>query len=100
LWFAVGYHAAWDWGETFFYGTPDSGLPGKGHLLNSSFHGSQWMTGGTVGPEGSVLNLVLLLAVAVLFHFAFKKGEPYPDPTALKVPAEEPVLVPTSVAGA
>ncbi len=25
LWFAVGFHAAWDWGETFFYSVPDSG---------------------------------------------------------------------------
>jgi membrane protease YdiL (CAAX protease family) len=32
LWFALGYHAAWDWAETFFYGTPDSGLIGVGHF--------------------------------------------------------------------
>ena len=31
LWFAVGFHAAWDWGETFFYSVPDSGtvFPGQ-----------------------------------------------------------------------
>jgi|SRR5579862_6272075 membrane protease YdiL (CAAX protease family) len=94
LWFAVGFHAAWDWGQTFFYGTPDSGLLGRGHLLNSSSHGSTWMTGGSVGPEGSVLSVVLILLLTVLFHFAFKKGEPYPDPTALKEKPEEPALFP------
>ncbi|MGC1686154.1 MAG: type II CAAX endopeptidase family protein, partial [Candidatus Acidiferrales bacterium] len=44
LWFAVGFHAAWDWAETFFYGTPDSGLLGVGRLLNTSVHGPNWLT--------------------------------------------------------
>jgi len=35
LWFAVGFHEAWDWAETFFYGTPDSGLLGVGRFLNT-----------------------------------------------------------------
>ncbi len=33
LWWAVGFHAAWDWGESYFYGTRDSGLIAQGHLL-------------------------------------------------------------------
>ena len=36
LWFAVGLHAAFDWGETFLFSVPDSGLVAPGHLLNSS----------------------------------------------------------------
>ncbi len=24
-WFAIGFHAAWDWGQSFFYGVPNSG---------------------------------------------------------------------------
>ena len=91
LWFAVGYHAAWDWGQTFFYGTSDSGLPGRGHLLNSSFHGPAWLTGGSVGPEGSVLNIPLVLMVWILFHFLVRKGLPYPDLSRPR-PAREPVL--------
>ena len=39
LWFALGFHAAWDWAETFFYGTPDSGLLGAGRFLSTSVHG-------------------------------------------------------------
>jgi membrane protease YdiL (CAAX protease family) len=60
LWFAVGFHMAWDWGETFFYSVPDSGTLFPGHLLKSSFHGPQWLTGGIVGPEGSVLCFVVI----------------------------------------
>jgi membrane protease YdiL (CAAX protease family) len=71
LWFAIGMHASWDWSETYFYGTPDSGLLAKGHLLNSNFHGPAWLTGGTVGPEGSYLVLLILLLGAAGIHFLF-----------------------------
>jgi membrane protease YdiL (CAAX protease family) len=63
LWFAVGFHAAWDWGETFFYSVPDSGTIFPGHLLKSSFHGPRWLTGGMVGPEGSALCFVVIAVV-------------------------------------
>jgi uncharacterized protein len=73
LWFAVGFHAAWDWGETFFYSVPDSGTIFPGHLLKSSFHGPRWLTGGIVGPEGSVLCFVVIAVVWV----AFSKTHPH-----------------------
>jgi membrane protease YdiL (CAAX protease family) len=67
LWFAVGVHASFDWGETFLFSVPNSGIVAPGHLLNSSFHGPAWLTGGTVGPEGSVMAFVALAAAAVIF---------------------------------
>jgi membrane protease YdiL (CAAX protease family) len=78
LWFAIGFHAAWDWAETFFYGTPDSGLLGVGRLLNSSSQGPNWLTGGSAGPEGSVFALLILLVCALLIHFRFPNAI-YPD---------------------
>jgi uncharacterized protein len=60
LWFAIGFHASWDWGESFLYSVPDSGSTVTGHLLRSALHGSRWITGGTVGPEGSVLVFVVI----------------------------------------
>ena len=74
LWFAVGFHAAWDWAETFFYGTPDSGLLGVGRFLNSSVHGPNWLTGGSAGPEGSIIAIFMLLLCALLIHFRFPKA--------------------------
>jgi uncharacterized protein len=71
LWFAVGFHAAWDWGETFFYSVPDSGTLFPGHLLKSSFHGPRWLTGGMVGPEGSALCFVVMAAVWAVFARAY-----------------------------
>jgi hypothetical protein len=78
LWFAIGYHAAWDWAETFFYGTPDSGLLGVGRFLNSSVHGPDWLTGGSAGPEGSIFSIVILLVCAALIQFRFPRAI-YPD---------------------
>ena len=73
LWFAIGMHGAWDWGESFFYGVPDSGVVLKGHLMNASFHGPVWLTGGTVGPEGSVLVAAVLVLAAIGIHYIFPK---------------------------
>jgi len=67
LWFAVGFHAAWDWGESYLYSVPDSGMLVPGHLLRSSLHGPRLITGGTVGPEGSVLLLAVMAAVWIAF---------------------------------
>jgi CAAX protease family protein len=67
LWWAVGFHMSWDWGETFLYSVPNSGTVMPGHLLSSSFHGSPWITGGSVGPEGSVLAFVTVALLWVMF---------------------------------
>ncbi len=72
LWFAVGFHAAWDWGESFFYSVPDSGQVSPGHLLSSSFHGSRWITGGSVGPEGSLLCFVVIAVMWVGFASIYR----------------------------
>ncbi|HEX3985494.1 MAG TPA: type II CAAX endopeptidase family protein [Acidobacteriaceae bacterium] len=66
LWWAVGFHAAWDWGESYFYGTADSGLVAQGHLLREHPVGAALWSGGTTGPEGSVLIFALLAVIAVL----------------------------------
>ena len=71
LWWAIGFHMSWDWGESFFYSVPDSGGMVPGHLLNSSFHGPAWLTGGSVGPEGSLLIFVLLAVLWVLFDHIY-----------------------------
>jgi len=71
LWFIIGFHAAMDYAETFIYSTPDSGFLAEGHLLNSSFHGPRWLTGGTVGPEGSVMEFVVFLLAFMLFNWVY-----------------------------
>lgn len=78
LWFAVGMHAAWDWGESFLYSVPDSGQTMPGHLLSSSFHGPRWLTGGSVGPEGSVFVFVVIALLWVVFDRVYPSPNPGP----------------------
>lgn len=66
LWMPIGLHLAFDWGETYFYGVANSGQVLPGHLLNSSSSGPAWLSGGSVGPEGSLLCTLLLLVVWLL----------------------------------
>ena len=72
LWFAIGMHAAYDFGETYVYSVPDSGIVMPGHLLASSFHGPTWLTGGTVGPEGSVFDFVIIGILFVIFGRVYR----------------------------
>jgi len=74
LWLAVGFHTGWDWGQTFFYGVSDSGLAPYHNLLNSSFAGPRWLTGGSVGPEASIFTPAVLLIVAVLFSRFYREN--------------------------
>jgi CAAX protease family protein len=71
IWFAIGMHAAWDWGETFFYGVPNSGVPASGHLTAASLQGPAWLTGGSVGPEGSALVFAVIALGALGLHVLF-----------------------------
>lgn len=72
LWFAIGFHAAYDFGETYVYSVPDSGIVMPGHLLASSFHGPAWLTGGTVGPEGSIFDFAIIAILFVVFDRAYR----------------------------
>jgi membrane protease YdiL (CAAX protease family) len=74
-WWAIGCHAAWDWAETFFYGTADSGMAAPRHYLTTSPVGNALWSGGADGPEGSLLALgiILLLLAALLVIYGRKK---------------------------
>jgi membrane protease YdiL (CAAX protease family) len=89
LWFAVGFHAAWDWGETFFYSVPDSGMVAPGHLLSSSLRGAEWLSGGSVGPEGSVLCFVVIALVWIAFDRTHPGAGVRGDHDTLPLPTTE-----------
>ena len=65
----------WDWAESFFYGVPDSGYKAAGTLFTPRFAGSKWITGGSVGPEGSVLAFVIVIAMALTIHLLYPKRQ-------------------------
>jgi len=71
LWFPIGFHFSWDYAESFIFGVPDSGSIAAGHLLSTHMHGSKWLSGGSVGPEGSVLAFVMLGLTTLAFDRAY-----------------------------
>jgi uncharacterized protein len=75
-WWAIGCHAAWDWSETYFYGTPDSGLPAQGHLLTTSPIGNPLLSGGADGPEGSALAIGAVALLLFLLLGLFWRRKP------------------------
>lgn len=75
LWLAVGWHAAFDFGETFLFSVPDSGAVFPGHLSNATLHGPTWLTGGATGPEGSVFSFAVMLILAIVFHFLYPSSK-------------------------
>lgn len=74
LWFAIGVHSAWDFSLTFIFSAPGSGLTARGSLLHSSLHGAAWLTGGSAGPEGSVIGLLVLAAAFVACYRFLPQG--------------------------
>jgi uncharacterized protein len=75
LWWAIGFHASWDWAESYLWGTADSGKMVQGHLFAVHPQGKILFSGGATGPEGSLLILPLLLVIAVLMWFAWRRNK-------------------------
>lgn len=82
LWFAVGMHASFDFGETFLFSVPDSGMIFPGHLSNATLHGPKWMTGGSAGPEGSALDFLILGIFFLVVHFLYPERKRQEDRAA------------------
>jgi len=78
LWFAIGWHMSFDWGESFFYSTPNIGIQATGHMLKVSLTGSKWLSGGSVGPEASVFDLIVTIAGILLLAKLYPEAK-YPE---------------------
>ena len=74
MWLAIGVHAAWNFVEGGVFGATVSGyqIPG---WLRSTITGQEWLTGGTFGPEGSLVTLAVTSAAsAALLVVAWRRG--------------------------
>lgn len=75
LWWALGFHAAWDWAQSFLYGVADSGAMIQQRLLETHPQGRVLLSGGATGPEGSVFILAIVALVALIILFTLPRGE-------------------------
>ena len=67
IWFAIGFHALFDYAAIFIFGAPNSGNGGKPvatKLFSGGYHGPAWLTGGPLGVEASWLAFPV---IALLF---------------------------------
>jgi membrane protease YdiL (CAAX protease family) len=76
LWWAIGFHMAWNWAQSFLYGVPDSGLTFQGQLFATHALGNPMLSGGTVGPEGSVLVIPTFAIVILVLCFTHPSPQP------------------------
>ncbi|GAB2539459.1 CPBP family intramembrane glutamic endopeptidase [Rhodanobacter koreensis] len=74
LWWSVGYHTGWNWASAPLFGAAGSGYLDQGHLFNFLPHGSALLTGGAVGPEGSILAFVAVVAAFLLLRKTLPVG--------------------------
>jgi uncharacterized protein len=69
LWWAIGFHCSWDWAQSFVYGVADSGLMMQHHLMATHPVGKPILSGGTTGPEGSIIILGIFVLIVLIIFF-------------------------------
>jgi membrane protease YdiL (CAAX protease family) len=65
LWWAVGWHAGFDFGQLFLIGTRNGGQTPVGRLFNVTFPGPAWLNGGELGTEASIFMVPAAIATFV-----------------------------------
>ena len=77
LWFAIGFHASFDFFALAFYASPNTGtggVPLEHHLLDAHVDGPAWLTGGPQGFEASWLTTLLALAMFLLLRRVYPRN--------------------------
>jgi membrane protease YdiL (CAAX protease family) len=73
LWWAVGWHAAFDFGQLFLIGTRNGGYMPLGHLFEVTFPGPAWLNGGELGTEASIFMVPAAIATFI-YVICFFRG--------------------------
>jgi uncharacterized protein len=76
-WLAFGFHAGWDFAEGNLFGYPVSGYPETYSLLKVEQTGASVLTGGTFGPDGGLINFVMIalgtLLIMAWIYFRYRQ---------------------------
>jgi len=76
LWWAVGWHAAFDFGQLFIIGTRNGGRVPQGHLFDVTFLGPAWITGGELGTEASYFMIPTVLGTLIYVIWFLRRRSP------------------------
>jgi hypothetical protein len=78
--FAIGWHAAFDWGALYFWAGRNAGEFAEGRLFATSWPGPDWLTGGLLGPEASWMIFIVIAALFIAFTLLFRAPSPARPP--------------------
>jgi membrane protease YdiL (CAAX protease family) len=82
LWLPIGWHAAWNFAQGWFYGCVVSGMPAAtAPFLETTFEGPDLVTGGRFGPESSILAPIVELVTLIAFLRLYKPRRPSAGPS-------------------
>jgi uncharacterized protein len=70
LWLSIGLHFSWNFVQGYLLGLPVSGILLSSPLLRPEVHGSTWLTGGTYGPEASLLASGVIISATVYLLYS------------------------------
>lgn len=71
--FVIGFHAAFDFANLFVWSGQNAGDYAVGHLLQTSWNGPQWLTGGLLGPEASRMVFPVIALMFVVFDRLYRR---------------------------
>jgi membrane protease YdiL (CAAX protease family) len=74
IWLAIGIHMAWNFTQGYIFGVAVSGTDQPYSILKTAVSGPDLLTGGSFGPEGSILSLAVSgIASGVLVILILRK---------------------------
>ncbi len=73
--FAIGFHITFDYANIFIFSGPNAGEYAIGKLLNATFHGPAWLTGGPLGPEASLLVFPVIATMFIAFDRTYRTAK-------------------------
>ncbi|WP_297512848.1 CPBP family intramembrane glutamic endopeptidase [uncultured Caulobacter sp.] len=76
LWFALGFHASWNFAQSTVFGLANSGGESKLSVFRSTLAGPELLTGGSAGPEGSLLSLAAAVLLILTIRFVLPRLAP------------------------
>jgi len=89
LWWGIGFHAVWDWSQSFLFGVADSGNVSVGRLLSTHPVGKPLLSGGSDGPEGSLFSVIFVFLTLFVIRFTTRPGAHHsPEPMPVQNPPE------------
>jgi membrane protease YdiL (CAAX protease family) len=74
VWLAIGIHVSWNFTQSGIFGVAASGVESTGYL-EGDLQGAPILSGGTFGPEASIVAVVVCLAAGLcMLRVAHQKG--------------------------